>query len=153
MTNRKRVAIIGAGLGGLSCAIRLAHAGYEVDLYDQQPQPGGKAQSKTVKGFRFDTAPSLLTMPQVFQQLFEEVNENIDDYLCLLPLEPLCTYFFPDGSKLKSSSDLDRFAHEIEEKTSDSGEMLRKYIRTCKKTYSITADLIRKHEPVTTRSV
>ena len=136
-----RVAVVGAGLGGLSAAIRLAHAGYRVDLYDQQSMVGGKAGTETQGGFRFDTGPSLLTMPHVFQQLFEEVGQRLEDHLGFIPLAPICHYFFPDGTRLCSYSDIERFGGEITAKTLDNGQTLHRYLAHGKKIYENTAEL------------
>lgn len=137
----KKVAVIGAGLGGLSAAIRLAHAGYAVDLYDQQSIVGGKAGTKTERGFRFDTGPSLLTMTPVFRQLFEEVEQRLEDHLDFLPLAPICHYFYPDRTILYSFSDSERFAGEIEAKTLDSGRALEDYLAYAERIYENTAEL------------
>jgi phytoene desaturase len=141
----KKVAVIGAGLGGLSAAIRLAHAGYAVDLYDQQPLVGGKAGTKHIGDFRFDTGPSLLTMPLVFEQLFEEVGQRLADHLEFVPLAPICHYFFPDGTRLFSYSEQERFAEEIEAKTLDSGRALELYLEYGRRIYENTADLFLWH--------
>jgi len=93
---KRRICVIGAGLGGLSAAIRLANKGFEVDLYEQNNTPGGKAGEIKESGYRFDTGPSLLTMPQVLEQLFSECGENIDGYLILNRLDLICKYFYPD---------------------------------------------------------
>jgi phytoene desaturase len=136
----KRVAVVGGGLGGLSAAIRLAHAGYSVDLYDQQTMVGGKAGTRSVGGFRFDTGPSLLTMPPVFSQLFEEVGERLTDHLEFLPLAPICHYFFDDGTRLLSYSQQERFAEEIDAKTLDSGRALGRYIAYGERIYRNAAE-------------
>ena len=143
--NKKKVAVIGAGLGGLSAAIRLAHAGYAVDLYDQQSIVGGKAGTKHIGDFRFDTGPSLLTMPPVFEQLFQEVGQQLADYLQFIPLAPICHYFFPDGTRLFSYSEQERFAAEIEAKTLDSGHGLKRYLEYGRKIYENTAELFLWH--------
>jgi phytoene dehydrogenase-like protein len=109
----RRVAVVGAGLAGLSCAARLAHAGYRVDLYEQRDQAGGKAGTVSLEGFRFDTGPSLATMPHVFAQLFEEVGERFEDSLRFIPLAPICRYFFPDGTRLAAYSDMEAFGREL----------------------------------------
>jgi phytoene desaturase len=137
----KKVAVVGAGLGGLSAAIRLAHAGYAVDLYDQQWFVGGKAGTKKLGEFRFDTGPSLLTMPPVFAQLFEEVGQRLTDHLEFIPLAPICHYFFPDGTRLCSYSDQERFGEEIAAKTLDSGDTLRSYLEYGRRIYENTAEL------------
>jgi phytoene dehydrogenase-like protein len=112
----KRICVIGAGLGGLSAAIRLANKGFEVDLYEQNIYPGGKAGEIKEQGYRFDTGPSLLTMPQVIKDLFAECNENIDDYLTINKLDLICKYFYPDKSNINAYSDIEKFGIEIENK-------------------------------------
>jgi phytoene desaturase len=140
-----RVAVVGAGLAGLSCAARLAHSGYRVDLFDRREQVGGKAGSLSLQGFRFDTGPSLLTMPRVFAQLFDEVGESLEDAVRFVPLEPICRYFYPDGTRLSAYSDAGRFGAEIELKTVDSRRSLERYLVYGKRLYDLTADLFLWH--------
>jgi phytoene desaturase len=140
-----RVAVVGAGLAGLSCAARLAHAGYPVDVYEQRDQAGGKAGTICIGGFRFDTGPSLATMPRVFAQLFEEVGESFEQALSFLPLEPICRYFFADGTRLAAFSDAQAFAQEIVTKTIDSRERLERFLRHGRRLYALTADLFLWH--------
>ena len=86
----KHVVVIGAGIGGLSVAIRLATKGYRVQIVERQPQVGGKLNQLKMNGFSFDTGPSLITMPSVFQDLFHAANRRMEDYLDLLPLDITC---------------------------------------------------------------
>lgn len=144
---KKKICVIGAGLGGLSAAIRLANKGFEVDLYEQNSTPGGKAGEIKEMGYRFDTGPSLLTMPQVIKDLFSECGENIDDYLSINRLELICKYFYPDGSILNGYSDQDKFGKEIDEKTSDSSASLNKYLTYCKTIYELAGDLFLTKDP------
>jgi phytoene desaturase len=137
----KKVAVIGAGLAGLSAAIRLAHAGYWVDLYDQQKIVGGKAGTKLNGGYRFDTGPSLLTMPPAFRQLFEQVGRSLEDYVEFFPLAPICHYFFPEGTVLYSYSEVERFGEEIAAKTLDGRQSLERYLAYGRKIYDSTAEL------------
>ena len=95
-----KVIVIGAGLGGLAVAARLAHLGFSVQVYEAQPGPGGKAGSQTWNGFRFDTGPSLLTLPEVFDELFAACGRRRQDYFEIVPLDPICQYFFADGSRV-----------------------------------------------------
>jgi phytoene desaturase len=78
--------VIGAGLGGLAAASLLAAQGYTVDLFEQNDQPGGKMQQFTSSGYRFDTGPSLLTMPFILEKLFSDCGEKMSDYLTLTDL-------------------------------------------------------------------
>ena len=90
----KKICVIGGGLGGLSAAIRLANKGFEVDLFEQNEIVGGKAGEINYNGFRFDTGPSLLTMPEVLVNLFNECNENINEFLEFEKLDIICKYFY-----------------------------------------------------------
>jgi phytoene desaturase len=141
----RRVAVVGAGLAGLSCAARLAHAGYRVDLYEQRDQVGGKAGTASLAGFRFDTGPSLATMPHVFAQLFEEVGESFEKSLRFIPLAPICRYFFPDGTQMGAFSDTRAFGEEIEAKTIDTQGSLERYLDYGRGLYELTADLFLWH--------
>ena len=144
---KTKICVIGAGLGGLSAGIRLANKGFEVDLYEQNSTPGGKAGEIKEMGYRFDTGPSLLTMPQVIKDLFSECGENIDDYLSINRLELICKYFYPDGSILNAYSDQDKFGKEIDEKTSDNSASLDKYLTYCKTIYELAGDLFLTKDP------
>lgn len=137
----KSITIIGSGLGGLSAAIRLAHAGCDVTVYEKNSTPGGKARSMERNGFRFDTGPSLITMPFVINELFESAGENPDQWLTLNKLANLCRYFYPDGTILNAYSDKEKFAAEIEKNTTEKKETLYRYLEYCKTIYELTADI------------
>lgn len=107
------IVIIGAGIGGLAAAIRLRVAGYEVHIYEKNAQVGGKMSQYEADGFRWDTGPSVITMRHVFEDLFAVAGRRLDDYLTLLPLDPLTRYFYTDGTQLDVVSDLSQMANAI----------------------------------------
>ena len=109
-----KVAVVGAGVGGLAAGIRLAHAGHAVTLFEQGPAPGGKCAEVTAEGYRWDAGPSLLTMPHVFAELFAATGAPLQDELELLRVEPVTQYTFADGSSLELSADLPRAAAALE---------------------------------------
>ncbi|KAB2837946.1 MAG: FAD-dependent oxidoreductase, partial [Melioribacteraceae bacterium] len=137
----KKVAVIGAGLGGLSAAARLASSGYDVTVFEKNSTPGGKANQIESSGFRFDTGPSLLTMPFVVEQLFSDLGENIDEYLQLQKLETICKYFWEDGISISAYADKEKFAEEIEKKTLDDASSMFSYLDYTSKIYDLTAEL------------
>lgn len=95
-----KIAIIGAGIGGLATAIRLGVQGHSVTVYEKNEYPGGKIAEIRVDGFRFDTGPSLFTLPQLAEELFRMCGEEMKDHIPYTQLETNCKYFYPDGSKL-----------------------------------------------------
>jgi diapolycopene oxygenase len=95
--SKSRVAVVGAGLGGLSAAISLRAAGYEVEVFEKNAQIGGKLNVMEKDGFTFDLGPSIFTLPQFFRDLFERAGRNMDDYVQLDPVTPHWRNFFEDG--------------------------------------------------------
>jgi phytoene desaturase len=94
----RKILVIGAGLGGLATAIRLARAGHAVEVWEKNEGPGGKLKELAVDGFRWGTGPSLLTMPHVLRELFATAGERMEDHLELVRLESCCRYFWTDGT-------------------------------------------------------
>ncbi len=107
------VVVVGAGLAGLSCALRLAGAGRRVTVLERESVPGGRAGLVEDSAFRFDTGPTVLTMPDLIHDTFAAVGEDMHDWLELMPVEPLYRAFYPDGSQLDVHSDVDAMADEI----------------------------------------
>ena len=106
-----RIVVIGAGVGGLAAAARLATLGHDVTVCEASDAVGGKLglvehDVPHVGAFRFDTGPSLVTMPHVFTDLFQATGGWPTD-LELTPLDPLARYRFADGTGFDASSDLD----------------------------------------------
>lgn len=102
----RHAVVIGAGLGGLAAALRLRLAGWEVAVCEHGPRPGGKMNRLEQDGYRFDTGPSLITMPWIFGDLFEAAGERIGDHLELMPVRPLADYAWPDGARLRFTANV-----------------------------------------------
>ncbi|HEV2887239.1 MAG TPA: phytoene desaturase family protein [Jatrophihabitans sp.] len=109
------VVIVGAGLGGLSAALRLAGAGRRVTVLEQSEEPGGRAGVLRQGGYQFDTGPTVLTMPELIEDALACVGEKLADRIELLPLSPAYRANFADGSRIDVHTDPERMAAEIAE--------------------------------------
>ncbi|MFZ0324561.1 MAG: phytoene desaturase family protein, partial [Actinomycetes bacterium] len=108
-----RVVVVGAGLAGLSAAMRLSGAGRSVTVVEREALPGGRAGVITDSGFTFDNGPTVLTMPDLIADAFDCVGEDLDDWLDLERIDPLYRAWFPDGSSLDVRADVDDMAAEV----------------------------------------
>ncbi|WP_191268960.1 phytoene desaturase family protein [Nocardiopsis terrae] len=105
--------VVGAGLSGLSCALHLLGAGREVVVVERQEHPGGRAGRLDMDGFRVDTGPTVLTMPEILDEAFAAVGESLRDRLDLLPLAPAYRASFADGSVIDVHTDRRRMTAEV----------------------------------------
>jgi phytoene desaturase len=108
-----RVVIVGAGLGGLACALHLAATGRDVTVLERESVPGGRAGRLSISGYEFDTGPTVLTVPELIAEPLGAVGEELTDWLSLTPLDPAYRAHYPDGSTLDVFTDPDRMADEI----------------------------------------
>jgi phytoene desaturase len=108
-----RVVIVGAGLGGLACALHLAATGRQVTVLEREAGPGGRAGRLSSHGYEFDTGPTVLTAPDLIAEPLAAVGERLEDWLSLTTLDPAYRAHFPDGSTLDVIPDPDRMAAEI----------------------------------------
>jgi phytoene desaturase len=114
-----RVVVVGAGLAGLSSALRLAGAGREVTVVEREDVPGGRAgllevASPAGGSYRFDTGPTVLTMPDLIADALDCVGEKLEDWLELTPIDPLYRAYYPDGSRLDVKADAAAMEAEVE---------------------------------------
>ena len=107
------VVVVGAGLAGLSTALRLAGAGRKVTVIERESVPGGRNGLLNQSGYAFDTGPSVLTMPDLIADALACVGEDIKDWLDLVPLKPLYRAFYADGSQLDVHADTNQMREEI----------------------------------------
>ncbi len=108
-----RVVIVGAGLGGLSAALRLAGAGRSVTVVEREQVPGGRAGVLETGGYRFDTGPTVLTMPELLDEALACVGERLADRVELVRLDPAYRAWFPDGSSLDVRASVEATAQEV----------------------------------------
>lgn len=111
-----RVAVIGAGVGGLACGARLAAAGHDVQVFEQADVVGGKLGIHEEDGFRFDTGPSLLTWPQLLRDVLAATAPDDGDAipLDLERVEPTARYHFPDGTAMDAHADRERMRRSFD---------------------------------------
>ncbi|AHM03471.1 Methoxyneurosporene dehydrogenase [Roseibacterium elongatum DSM 19469] len=107
--------IIGAGIGGLSAALRLAHAGIRVELVDMGEGPGGKMRTRASDAGPIDIGPTVMTMKNVFEDLFAFSGERLADHVTLTPNTVLARHWWRDGSTLDLHHDPDLNAKAIRE--------------------------------------
>ena len=110
--NKKKVIVIGSGLGGLSAAISLAQAGYAVSVHEKNAQIGGKLNVLKERGYSFDLGPSILTLPHIFERLFDRSGKRMRDYIAIRPLRPHWRNFFEDGTVVDLYPEPERMAEE-----------------------------------------
>lgn len=138
---KKTVAIIGAGIAGLSAAVRLQSNGYEVTVFEANSYPGGKLTAFEAQGYRFDMGPSLFTMPQFVEELFQVANEPIDNYFEYKQKEIVCNYFFEDETRFSAHAQPEAFAKEAAEVFDVDENTILNYFNSSKVKYDLTAGL------------
>jgi phytoene desaturase len=146
------IIIIGAGIGGLSAAIRLAAAGREVIIFEQDAEPGGKMSRLQAEGFTWDRGPSVITMRHVFEELFNYADRQLEDYLSLEAVDPLTRYFYPDGSVLDATRDLPSMLAQIQEIEPGDVEGYLNFLGYAARLHRITGPVFIYDQPPTWRS-
>ncbi|MBB5959912.1 phytoene desaturase [Saccharothrix tamanrassetensis] len=107
------VVVVGAGLAGLSATLHLLGAGRRVTVVERDDVPGGRAGRLDLGGYRFDTGPTVLTMPELVDEALHAVGESLRDRLDLLPVEPAYRARFADGGVLDVHADADAMEAEV----------------------------------------
>jgi phytoene desaturase len=120
--------VVGAGIGGLTAAMKLAHQGVAVQLFEKQPVPGGRCGRLEAEGFRWDLGPTILLMPFVLERAFASVGRALADYLTLHRCDPNYRVHWRDGSSLTLSSDLTAMRQELERLEPGSFERFLRFL-------------------------
>lgn len=131
--------VIGSGIAGIAAAIRLRALGYGVTVFEANSFPGGKLSEFSQDGFRFDAGPSLFTMPQYVEELFELSGENLADHFAYKRLDTACHYFFEDGTRFECPSDPDAFALKAAAEFDEEQGRIRRFLNKSRRLYDITA--------------
>jgi len=114
MEQKPTAIVIGAGIGGIAAAGRLARNGYNVTVLEKNSQPGGRCGQMTQDGHRFDIGPTLLLMPEVWEETFAALGEKMSDHLDLRRIDPTYTVHFEDGLKIKLTSNIGDMQTQLE---------------------------------------
>ncbi len=134
---KKKIVVIGAGIGGLSSAAILSFAGFDVTIIEQNDQIGGKANLLRKEGFTFDMGPSLLTLPEWIDDVFIFCSKNPRDYYNYQKLSTITRYFFSDEKYLDVKEDLKDTAEEFSKEGLSKYHFLE-YMRKWDDLYSIS---------------
>lgn len=130
--------IIGAGIGGIALAARLARRGMRVTVFEKNHTPGGRTARLRRNGFTFDMGPSLFLMPEVFRRTFAELGERMEDHLDLIRLDPTYRVHFHDGRSLDLTGDLLRMREQLEAIEPGSFEPFMRFMREGFKHYTLS---------------
>ena len=112
-TDSNTAIVIGAGLGGLAAAMRLGAKGYAVTVLDRLDRPGGRGSSVTQDGHRFDLGPTIITVPQVYEDLWAACGRDFHKDVDLRPMDPFYEVRWQDGSKFTARQDTDAMLAEV----------------------------------------
>jgi phytoene desaturase len=134
-----KTAVIGAGIAGLAAAVRLAVAGHEVHVYEASDGPGGKLSEFSLPGgYRFDFGPSLFTMPQYVDELFELAGADPRDHFNYRRLPEVCRYWWPDGTRFVAPADTEALIREAAATFEVSEAAMREFMETAARKYTLT---------------
>ena len=140
MDQKKKVLVIGGGLGGLSAAISLAQSGYDVSLYERNDHVGGKLNRLEQDGFGFDFGPLILTMPHIFEKMFAASGKVMSDYVPIVRLEHQWRSFFPNGNVIDLHENLVQMLEKNTTLTQNDMDEYKELLRYSEKLYRITEE-------------
>src|SRR5512138_1747080 len=113
MSTQSTTLVIGAGIGGIATAARLARQGYQVTVLEQNAGPGGRCDQLVRDGHRFDIGPTLFLMPEVFAETYAALGQRMEDQLDLCRIDPNYRVRFDDGLTLSLTSDLNSLQSQL----------------------------------------
>ena len=138
----KKIAIVGAGVGGMATAARLAYGGHSVEVFEKLPECGGRAHIIRDAGFAFDTGPSFVLMPDFFEELFSSCGEKLADYLELKVLDTSYTIFYGDGTTFTVYRDPERTKKELERIEEGSASAYEAFLKDTEQVYKNVRPLL-----------
>lgn len=135
-SGRKSALVIGSGFGGLSAAIRLQAAGFDVTVLEKRDKPGGRAYVYKDKGFTFDAGPTVITAPECLEELFATSGKRMSDYVDMLPVKPFYRLFWEDGYIFDYDNDLEATKKQIAEKSPFDVEGYERFLKYTKEVFN-----------------
>ncbi|NBD13798.1 phytoene desaturase family protein [Corallococcus silvisoli] len=139
-TQRKRVVVVGAGVGGLAAAARLARQGFDVQVFEKTHGPGGRCNRLQVDGFTWDVGPTIVLMPEVFEETFRALGRRIEDSLTLVRCDPNYRVHFRDGSDVTFTSELCAMGRELERVEPGSFQRYLSFMARGRTQYRVSLD-------------
>ncbi|HQU74222.1 MAG TPA: phytoene desaturase family protein [Calditrichia bacterium] len=134
-SEQQQVVVIGSGFGGLSAAIRLQARGFQVTLIEKNEKVGGHAYQLVKNGYTFDMGPSLITAPDIIEDVFQAAGKTTADYLDLIYLDPFYRIYFHDGSMLDYTGDADEMKTQMAAFNPQDARNYDRFISYIKKIY------------------
>jgi len=132
---RSHAVVIGAGLGGLASAMRLGARGYRVTVVDRLDGPGGRGSAIWKDGHRFDLGPTIVTVPQVFRELWDACGRDFSEDVDLVSLDPFYEILWPDGERFCAYRDPARMEKEVARLSPGDVKGYRKFLRDSEARY------------------
>lgn len=133
----KKAVVVGAGLGGISAALRLRAQGHQVCLVDRLNQLGGRARVFRQDGFSFDAGPTVITAPFLIDELFELFGKNSKDYIDMREVDPWYRFEFNDGSRFDYGGSLEDTLAEIDKISPEDKEGYKKLLEKSRQIFDI----------------
>lgn len=127
-----RIIVIGSGFGGLAAAIRLAARGHAVEIYEKLDKPGGRAYAFESGGFRFDGGPTVITVPSMFDDIWQAAGRKREDYFELLPVNPFYRIFNEKREHFEYNNDEGHILDEIARFNPDDREGYLRFMATAR---------------------
>ena len=134
---KKKITIIGSGFSSLSAACYLAKSGHQVNIYEKNNSPGGRARQLKKDGFVFDIGPSWYWMPDVFEKFFNDFGKSVDDYYKLERLDPGYQVYFGKNDSIYIGDHLEKIYDVFEGVEKGSAQKLKKFIKKAADNYKI----------------
>jgi len=138
MNNSQTVIVVGAGLGGIAAAARLAQIGYQVHVFEKHATPGGRTAVIDHDGYRFDVGPTLFLMPEVFAETYQALGERMEDHLELQRIDPTYRVHFHDGSQIDLTANVAHMRQQLEAFEPGSFEPYLKFLAEGSRHYRLS---------------